>query len=146
MRGSSRRVVGNTPFQSIPDINPSSIYYRMPLCARFGQQRWKLDAHRSNNRCITQLTHDALQDSYILYTHLSDLKKTTLVTHHQVPTDDDCMLGGAVISAWILYKPTSRCRGRVAERRRCWEFKGRNNYLTNDIHDMASIKILIKSI
>ena len=52
-------------------------------------------------------TRDAGQDT-LLYTHLSDLKKTTRVTHYQVPIDDDCMLGGAVISAWVLYKPTTR--------------------------------------
>jgi hypothetical protein len=52
------------------------------------------------------------------------MKKTTRVTHHQIPIDDDCMLGGAVISAWVLYKPTTRRRGRVAERGVAENLKG----------------------
>jgi len=42
-------------------------------------------------------------------TCLSESSETTRVTHHQVPIDDDddCMLGGAVISAWVKYYPSS---------------------------------------
>jgi hypothetical protein len=46
--------------------------------------------------------HTTLEDS-VYYPHLSDLNKTECVVHRQVPIDDACMLGGALISAWVVY-------------------------------------------
>ena len=84
-----------------------------------------------NHRRITGRTTDASRNLKqrwtrypIIHPYLSDMKKTTRVTHHQIPIDDDWMLGGAVISAWVLYKPTTRRRGRVAERGVAENLKG----------------------
>ena len=46
--------------------------------------------------------HTTLEDS-VYYPHLSDLNKTERVVHRQVPINDACMLGGALISAWVVY-------------------------------------------
>ena len=40
--------------------------------------------------------HTTMEDS-VYYPHLSDLNKTECVVHRQVPIDDACMLGGALI-------------------------------------------------
>ena len=71
--------------------------------AKSGQNHRRIiDIAAAAARMNMKNVHITLEDS-LCYPHLLDLNKTERVVHRQVPINDANMLGGALISAWVVY-------------------------------------------